>query len=409
MLSQTTLPGFDGAISSRASRAGSTPLSSPGGPSGGPRGPALVPANRSAMPAKAKANPTLATCGPSSSGSLTSAALQSVLASKLRQKLASVGSMEYSLTWKERVTPAGRPICALRARAWKSKDGFVTAIRPVGAESSSGRPIFGNGCGGWPSPAAQNADGGPNPDGNTGEHFTLQTAAGLVGWSTPRTPNGGRTVGTLRRDNGKPRSNLETEAMGVAGWPSPMCPNMDSGNSDYSRTIDVLMGLRESKNSPLAGWVSPTAQDHSRGGLPARTHDTGIPLSQQVAFVGWATPAHRDYRYPNNESYQARSESTKGEQLNNQVVHHGPTPTSSPAETASSGVLEPAFSRWLQGYPQSSAIPGWDSLSPNWSSWATVQSLLSGSSPKLEEIGSGACAVLETASSQKSPPCLFDA
>ena len=39
-----------------------------------------------------------------------------------------------------------------------------------------------------------------------------------------------------------------------------------------------------------SGWVSPTAQDGARGSLPPRPHDTGIPLSQQVALTGWPTP-----------------------------------------------------------------------------------------------------------------------
>ena len=45
----------------------------------------------------------------------------------------------------------------------------------------------------------------------------------------------------------------------------------------------------------LNGWVSPTAQDGARGALPPRPHDTGIPLSQQVALAGWPTPKQRDH------------------------------------------------------------------------------------------------------------------
>jgi hypothetical protein len=37
---------------------------------------------------------------------------------------------------------------------------------------------------GWPTPAKQNADAGPNPKGNTGNYFTLQTAAKVISNTT---------------------------------------------------------------------------------------------------------------------------------------------------------------------------------------------------------------------------------
>ena len=40
----------------------------------------------------------------------------------------------------------------------------------------------------------------------------------------------------------------------------------------------------------LAAWVSPTATDGKRGSRPDRQHDTGVPLSQQVATAVWPTP-----------------------------------------------------------------------------------------------------------------------
>ena len=72
-------------------------------------------ANLSARQAKERGLLTSGTYGPPSSTSSSSAALQSSLASRLRQRTASLGSTLYKLTWKERVTPAGRRICALRA------------------------------------------------------------------------------------------------------------------------------------------------------------------------------------------------------------------------------------------------------------------------------------------------------
>ena len=145
----------------------------------------------------------------------------------------------------------------------------------------------------------------------------------------------------------------------------------------------------------LAGWVSPTAQDGSRGGLPPRPHDTGIPLSQQVVLAGWATPVSND----DNKTPEAhlRMKQRMGErdgtganrtaitslavqakamvagwptpmaldhwmastprndggqrQLPNIAAISGRMSSTSPVQTAKRGQLNPALSRWLMGYP----------------------------------------------------------
>ena len=108
-----------------------------------------------------------------------------------------------------------------------------------------------------------------------------------------------------------------------SGWPTPKAHRPDQ-DSQYARGNPTL-----GRVASMAGWVSPTARDHSRGVKPPRSHDKGIPLSQQV---------------------------------------HGLTSTSSSAPTANNGVLEPAFPRWLIGYPES-----WDRNSPGYEDWSKVQ------------------------------------
>ena len=81
---------------------------------------------------------TPATSGPPSAGSLASAALQSSLESRLRQRLDGLGSPLYALTWRHWPTPSGAPICALRA---------------------SGRRTSDSGCSGWATPAARDHKG----------------------------------------------------------------------------------------------------------------------------------------------------------------------------------------------------------------------------------------------------------
>ena len=58
-----------------------------------------------------------ATCGPSSSISFASAALQSSLASRLKRRLGTDGSTVYNETWKEKATPSGLSYLAHTASA----------------------------------------------------------------------------------------------------------------------------------------------------------------------------------------------------------------------------------------------------------------------------------------------------
>lgn len=73
---------------------------------------------------------TSGTCGQPSSTSSSSARLALSLANRLRVTLRLRGSTLYKLTWKIRVTPAGRRIYALRASAPRTLDnaysGWVT-------------------------------------------------------------------------------------------------------------------------------------------------------------------------------------------------------------------------------------------------------------------------------------------
>lgn len=130
-------------------------------------------------------------------------------------------------------------------------------------------------------------------------------------------------------------------------------------------------------------WVSPTAQDHSRGGKPARPWDTGIPLTQQAALASWptpcqqdgpnggpsqgtdrlpgaaglatwATPSSRDYKSNSAtpEFHAARLQQTRGKPLSEQAHQlSGPTVSGSHAATEKPGQLNPRLSGWLMGYP----------------------------------------------------------
>jgi hypothetical protein len=220
---QLSLSLTSNATSSPVSVGGPMPCNLPDGQRTDPCGQVAPPVNLSARQAKEAGLLTSGTYGQRSFGSSASADLQSSLVSRLHQAMPLDGGMLYQLTWKQRTTPAGESIYALRASA---------------------RSTSGNASTGWPTPKA--SDGV---------------------FSTPRT-------------SGRPMEK-----------------------STHLQTI-----------AKLVPWPTPAARD----------------------WKSSASNKHGDNARPLNEVAR---------------LTHGNTPSGSPAETAKPGQLNPAFSRWLMGYP----------------------------------------------------------
>ena len=160
MSNPATLPDTPNTISSPASAFGPTPCDVQAGPIAALFGQALAHANLSARQAKELGLLTSGTCGPRSTISSASAALTSSLASRLQAKTASLGSTLYRLTWKERTTPAGRSIPALRASVRRTSDNdFI----------------------GWPTTTAALADKGVTTDADTLMAVFLAVASDKAG------------------------------------------------------------------------------------------------------------------------------------------------------------------------------------------------------------------------------------
>lgn len=158
------------------------------------------------------------TYGRHSTTSEESASLALSLVNRLQVKTDSLGSTLYKLTWKQRATPSGRLIYALRA---------------------SVRRISDSDCIGWPTPTTRDWK-----DGKECQNVPLNSLLGRVAW--------------------------------MAGWPTPL-----AGSSRGAGTSGRQGGMNIQTAAQLAGWTTASASDGERGGTGITPGMTGSSLTQQ--------------------------------------------------------------------------------------------------------------------------------
>jgi hypothetical protein len=188
-------------------------------------------------------------------------------------------------------------------------------------------------CTSWQTPSSVDAKGWTYTYDQGNSEKVRWSNEGVAAWPSPNTPSGGRSTSTAKMDatgrtlDGKKHTASLEHAVKFAAWPSPVA-------NDDNKTVEAHLRMKD-----------------RMGGN--RTAITSLQVMAQTA--AWASPCRTDYKGAPCLSYSQRGGGTKGQRLDSQVHHLGPTSTGSPAETASIGRLNPAFSRWLMGYP-----PEWD-------------------------------------------------
>ena len=275
------------ATSSPGSGGGPTPSASPGGPTTGLCGLARAPVSRSRSQGKAPVLTIQGTYGPTFIASSVPSGPLWYWENRLRERLASLGSTEFALIWKEKATPAGALISQLSR----------STPRTLGS-ASTGSPAT------WPTPVTN--EGNETPESWANRNRSMKEKNPLLG--------------ALHK-------KLSTVVQEIpATWPTPTKADGDGGHTMGTASVTGKRenGTKITVSLPgvvkiVSTWPTPTAQPSGTDG---------------ESFL------RRKGRKPDGAITDLGA-----------LVHSGPTTSGLPEQTERPGALNPAFVSWLMGFP----------------------------------------------------------
>jgi hypothetical protein len=193
-------------------------------------GRAVAPVSPSRQPERTKVGPTIDISGRIGRGSSASVSLSRSLGSRLRARLPTAGSTLFSMTWSEKVTPAGRHVSRLVASAHRTSD---------------------NGSGSWPTPRTEHGCG---PSDGVTRGWTPEGVARLAYWPTPKVATGDYQYSSGNHD--KIVLNLSGVAK-LASWATPTTRDHKDGDATSCQNVPVNALLGRQVTLSLAETANP--------------------------------------------------------------------------------------------------------------------------------------------------------